>query len=313
MIGYIIRRCLATIPVVLIVAIFIFSLLYIAPGDPALIIAGDQATPEVVERIRSQLGLNQPIHVRFGEWVLNIVRGDFGTSVLSGRPVSTLIMQRMEPTLSLMLLTLIISVGIAVPLGVLATWKRRTFTDRSVMMLCVVGFSLPVFVTGYLLAYIFGLKLGWFPVQGYQRLENGIWPWLRSLVLPATALSMVYIALITRITRATMLETLSRDYIRTAHAKGLAVLPILFVHALKNAAVPIVTVVGTGVALLISGSVVAESVFAIPGLGRLTIDAILSRDYPVIQAVVLVFSLGYVLVNLIVDILYTLFDPRIRL
>lgn len=312
MIRYIIRRCLATIPVVLVVAAFIFSLLYIAPGDPALIIAGDQATPEVVERIRDQLGLNQPVHVRFAEWSLSILRGDLGTSVLSGRPVSTLIMQRMEPTLSLMLLTLVISVGIAVPLGVLATWKRRTFTDRGVMMLCVVGFSLPVFVTGYLLAYVFGLKLGWFPVQGYQRLENGVLPWLRSLVLPATALSMVYIALITRITRATMLETLSRDYIRTAHAKGLAVLPILFVHALKNAAVPIITVIGTGVALLISGSVVAESVFAIPGLGRLTIDAILSRDYPVIQAVVLVFSLGYVLVNLIVDILYTLFDPRIR-
>ena len=250
--------------------------------------------------------------MRFAEWSLNILRGDLGTSVLSGQPVSTLILQRMEPTLSLMLLTLVISVGIAVPLGILATWKRRSMTDRSVMMLCVVGFSLPVFVTGYLLAYIFGLKLGWFPVQGYQRLENGIFPWFRSLVLPATALSLVYIALITRITRATMLETLSRDYIRTAHAKGLALIPILFIHALKNAAVPIITVIGTGVALLISGSVVAESVFAIPGLGRLTIDSILSRDYPVIQGVVLVFSLGYVLVNLIVDILYTLFDPRIR-
>lgn len=312
MIRYILRRCLATIPVIMVVAIFIFSLLYLVPGDPAVIIAGDQATPEVVQRIRETLGLDRPILIRFADWCWQILQGNLGNSVLSGRPVTELIARRIEPTLSLMMLTLVMSVGISIPLGVLATWKRGTLVDRAVMVVCVGGFSVPIFVTGYLLAYVFGLKLGWFPVQGYSRLSDGVLPWLRNLILPATALSMVYVALITRITRATLLEIMSRDYIRTARAKGLALAPILFVHALKNAAVPIVTVIGTGVALLIGGSVVAESVFALPGLGRLTIDAILSRDYPVIQAVVLLFSLSYVLVNLIVDILYTVFDPRIR-
>ena len=311
MLSYILKRCLSTIPVMLVVAVFIFSLLYITPGDPALMIAGDQATPAVVERIRQQLGLDQPVHIRFGQWLWNIMRGDFGNSVLNGTPVINLIAQRVQPTVSLMLATLLISVSVAVPLGVVAAWKRGTFIDRAIMIFCVAGFSLPVFVTGYLLAYTFGLKLSWLPVQGYARLENGFIPWLRGIILPACALSMVYISLIARITRATMLETMSRDYIRTARAKGVSEKNLLFGHALKNAAVPIVTVIGTGVALLIGGSVVAESVFALPGLGRLTIDAIMSRDYPVIQGVVLVFSVSYVLVNLCVDLLYTVFDPRI--
>lgn len=312
MVFYILRRCAATIPVALFVALFIFSLLYIAPGDPALIIAGDQATPETVAKIRENLGLDRPFVQRFFEWLWRILNGDFGMSVLNNMPVSDMIVQRLEPTISLMLITLILSVGIAVPMGVLATASRGKIADRLIMILCVAGFSVPVFVTGYLLAYVFGLKLAWLPVQGYVALENGFWPWLRTLILPSSALALVYLALITRITRATMLEVMSRDYIRTARAKGLAPSPILFSHALKNAAIPIVTVIGTGVALLIGGSVVAESVFALPGLGRLTIDAIMSRDYPVIQGVVLLFSLSYVLVNLIVDILYTLFDPRIR-
>ena len=309
--SYILRRCFATLPVILVVAIFVFSLLYIAPGDPALIIAGDQATPEVVERVRQSLGLDRPFFVRFFEWGLNILQGDLGRSALSGKPVTELIAQRLEPTLSLMALTLVLSVGIAVPLGVAAAWARGSLFDRFAMIFCVAGFSLPLFVTGYLLAYIIGLKLGWLPVQGYTPLEKGVVPWLRSLILPASALAVVYVALITRIARASMLEVMSRDYIRTAKAKGLKLPAILFIHALKNAAVPIVTVVGTGVALLIGGSVVAESVFALPGLGRLTIDAIQSRDYPVIQGVVLLFSISYVLLNLIVDILYTVFDPRI--
>ena len=311
MLTYILRRCFATLPVILVVAIFVFSLLYIAPGDPALIIAGDQATPEVVERVRQSLGLDKPFLVRFYEWSLNILQGDLGRSALSGKPVTELILQRIEPTLSLMVLTLVLSVGIAVPLGVAAAWARGSLFDRFAMIFCVAGFSLPLFVTGYIFAYTFGLKLGWLPVQGYSALEKGVLPWLRSLILPASALAVVYVALITRITRASMLEVMSRDYIRTARAKGLALPAILFIHALKNAAVPIVTVVGTGVALLIGGSVVAESVFALPGLGRLTIDAIMSRDYPVIQGVVLLFSISYVLLNLIVDILYTVFDPRI--
>jgi peptide/nickel transport system permease protein len=312
MFAYIVRRILATIPVMAVVALFVFSLLYIAPGDPAAVIAGDQATPADVERIRQNLGLDRPFLVRFGEWVWRILQGDLGVSIFTNLPVSTMIAQRVQPTLSLMVLTLILAVVVAVPMGVLAAWKQGTLIDRAVMGFAVLGFSVPVFVVGYLLAYVFALELDWLPVQGYTSLDQGVWPWLENLILPSVALGGVYIALIARITRATMLEVLQQDYIRTARAKGAGQGSVLFLHALKNAAVPIVTVIGIGIALLIGGAVVTESVFAIPGLGRLTVDAILRRDYPVIQGVVLLFSFVYVLVNLLIDILYTLLDPRIR-
>src|ERR1700760_3706127 len=312
MLSYVGRRILSTLPVMAIVALFVFSLLYIAPGDPAAVIAGDQASPADVERIRASLGLDRPFLVQFGSWVWRILHGDLGTSIFTNLPVSSMIGQRMEPTLSLMIVTLLLTLVIAVPLGVVAAWKAGTFIDRAIMTFAVFGFSLPVFVVGYILAYVFALKFEWLPVQGYTPLAQGFWPWLQNLILPAIALGCVYIALIARITRAAMLEVLQQDYIRTARAKGLGQSGILFVHALKNAAVPIVTVVGIGIALLIGGAVVTESVFAIPGLGRLTVDAILRRDYPVIQGVVLLFSFVYVLVNLVVDLLYTVFDPRIR-
>ncbi len=313
MLGYLLRRILSTIPVMAVVALFVFSLLYIAPGDPAAIIAGDQATPADVERIRAGLGLDRPFLIRFGEWAWHVLNGDLGISIFTNLPVTHMIAQRLEPTISLMVLTLILSIGLAVPMGVLAAWNHGTWIDRAIMIFAVLGFSIPVFVVGYLLAYVFALQLDWFPVQGYTPLSRGVGPWLNNLVLPAVALGGVYIALIARITRATMLEVLSQDYIRTAKAKGVGSRTVLFLHALKNAAVPIVTVIGLGVALLIGGAVVTESVFAIPGLGRLVVDAILRRDYPVIQGVVLLFSFVYVLVNLGVDLLYTVFDPRIRL
>jgi peptide/nickel transport system permease protein len=309
---YIIKRILATLPVMAIVALFVFSLLYIMPGDPASIIAGDHATPADVELIRNSLGLNRPFLIRFLEWSLQILQGDFGRSIFTGLPVSTMIAQRIGPTASLMVLTLGISVVVAVPMGVTAAWKAGTLLDRAIMIFAVAGFSVPVFVVGYILAYVFAIRLEWLPVQGYNPLGDGVWLWFRGLILPALALSFVYIALIARITRATMLEVLNQDYIRTAHAKGLDQSTILFVHALKNAAVPIVTAIGLGVALLLGGAVVTESVFSIPGLGRLTVDAILQRDYPVLQAVVLVFSFVFVLVNLGVDLVYILVDPRIR-
>ena len=312
MLSYFLRRVLATIPVVLMVALFVFSLLYIAPGDPAAIIAGDQATPDDVERIRASLGLDRPFLVRFFEWLWNVLHGDLGTSIFTNLPVSHMIAQRIEPTLSLMTLTLILSLSFAIPMGVIAAWKHGTLIDRAVMMMAVFGFSTPVFVVGYLLAYLFALQLDWLPVQGFTSIREGLLPFLRNLILPAVALGLIYMALIARITRATMLDVLSQDYVRTAKAKGVAQKGILFVHALKNAAVPIITIVGIGFATLIGGSVVTESVFAIPGLGRLTVDAILRRDYPVIQGVVLLFSFIYVVVNLAVDLLYTVFDPRIR-
>ena len=312
MVSYILRRILSTLPVMAIVALFVFSLLYISPGDPAVMIAGDQASPADVEHIRQSLGLDRPFLVQFGSWVWHILHGDLGTSIFTNLPVSELIAQRVEPTLSLMMLTLVLTLLIAVPMGVLAAWKAGTWVDRTIMTFAVFGFSLPVFVVGYVLAYVFALELEWVPVQGYTPMSEGFLPWLQNLILPSIALGCVYIALIARITRAAMLEVLQQDYIRTARAKGMGQRSILFIHALKNAAVPIITVIGIGIALLIGGAVVTESVFAIPGLGRLTIDAILRRDYPVIQGIVLLFSFLYVLVNLLVDVAYTLVDPRIR-
>lgn len=312
MFAYTVRRVISTIPVMGVVALFVFSLLFLAPGDPAAIIAGDQATPDDVERIRASLGLDRPFLVRFLEWLFRVVQGDLGVSIFTNLPVAHMIQQRLEPTFSLMALTLTIALTCAIPMGVIAAWKHGTWIDRLVMLFAVLGFSVPVFVVGYLLAYTFALQLDWFPVQGYTPISQGLGGWLSNLMLPAIALGAVFIALIARITRATMLEVLSQDYVRTAKAKGVGQRAILFVHALKNAAVPIITIIGLGFAGLIGGAVVTESVFAIPGVGRLVVDAILRRDYPVIQGVVLMFSFVYVIVNLIVDLLYTVFDPRIR-
>jgi peptide/nickel transport system permease protein len=312
MIAYIARRLLATIPVILVVAVFVFLMLRLTPADPAAIIAGDSATSDQIAEIRSRLGLDRPILEQFVSWSGRILRGDLGESFFFKKTIVELIGERFEPTLSLAALTILIAILVAVPLGVLAAYKHGGWVDRIVMGFSVVGFSVPVFVIGYLLIYLFAIKLGWLPVQGYQRIALGVGGWLERLILPSLTLSVIYVALIARMTRTSVLETLSEDYIRTARAKGQIELKVLFHHALKNAAVPIVTVIGLGVALLIGGVVVTESVFTIPGLGRLTVDAVLARDYPVIQAIILLFSLIYVLINLVVDLTYTLFDPRIR-
>jgi len=312
MLVYIIRRLLATIPVMGIVAIFVFSLLYIAPGDPAAIIAGDLATADDIARIHRQLGLDEPFLLRFGHWLWGVLHGDLGISIFTNLPVTQLIGQRLEPTLALTVTTLILTLLFAIPLGIVAAWKVGTWIDRSVMIFAVLGFSIPSFVLAYLLILTFSVELDLLPVQGYVSIRAGFLPFIEHLILPSIALGLIYGALIARVTRASMLEVLSQDYIRTAQAKGLANSQILIRHALKNAAVPIVTVVGIGVALLISGVIVTETVFAIPGIGRLTVDAILRRDYPIIQGVILLFSAVYVLVNLAVDISYTLLDPRAR-
>ena len=312
MFAFVLRRVLATIPVMGIVAVFVFLLLHLSPGDPATVIAGDYASPEDIERIRARLGLDRPLHVQFASWIGRIAQGDLGTSIFSNLPVSRLIAQRLEPTLSLALLTLAFTVAVAVPLGTVAAWRAGTWIDRAVMAFAVVGFSVPVFVLGYILIQVFAIGAGWFPVQGYAPLSEGVGPFLHRLILPALALSAVYIALIARIARASVLEALAEDHVRTARAKGLPERLVLLRHALANAAAPIVTVIGIGFSLLIGGVVVTESVFNIPGLGRLTVDAVLRRDYPVIQGIVLVFSAACVAVNLLVDLLYTAFDPRIR-
>ena len=312
MLGFVVRRVLATIPVMAVVAIFVFLLLHLSPGDPATVIAGDYASPADIERIRARLGLDRPIHIQFFTWIGQLAQGDLGTSIFSNMPVAKLIGQRLEPTIALALLTLVLTVVVAVPMGTLAAWKAGTWIDRLVMGFAVLGFSVPVFVLGYGLIWGLAIKLSLFPVQGYAPIADGLWPFLHRMALPCLALSTIFIALIARITRASVLEVLAEDYVRTARAKGLSERLVLFRHALANAAVPIVTVIGIGFSLLIGGVVVTESVFNIPGLGRLTVDSVLRRDYPVIQGIILVFSAAYVLVNLAVDLLYTVFDPRIR-
>ena len=312
MLAYVLRRLLATVPVMLIVAVLVFLMLRLTPSDPAAIIAGDTATTEQVVEIRKRLGLDQPIATQFYIWGARTLQGDFGESFFFKKQVAELILERLEPTLSLALLTIVLAVLIAVPLGTLAAWRHGGWLDNIVMGFSVLGFSVPVFVVGYLLIYVFAIQLNWLPVQGYQRIGLGVGGWFLRLILPALTLCVIYVALIARITRTSVLEVMNEDYIRTARAKGQTEGKVLIRHALANAAVPIVTVIGLGVALLIGGVVVTESVYTIPGLGRLTVDAVLARDYPTIQAVILLFSFAYVLVNLAVDLAYTFLDPRIR-
>lgn len=312
MLDFIARRLVAIIPVLAVVAILVFLMLRLTPGDPAAVIAGDNATSDQIALIRAKLGLDLPIWQQFFIWIGDILRGNFGESFFFKKTVTELIAQRLEPTLALSICTLIVAVTTAVPLGVIAAYRHGSLLDRFVMGFSVLGFSLPSFVIGYCLIYVFAIDLGWLPVQGYTRIGVDFWAFLEHIILPSITLGIIYVALIARITRASILEVLNEDYIRTARAKGLSNRVVLMRHALRNAAVPILTVIGIGIALLIGGAVVTESVFGLPGLGRLTVEAVLSRDFPTIQAVILMFSVVYVVINLLIDIGYTLFDPRIR-
>ena len=312
MLSYIGRRILATIPVMGVVAVVVFALLHLAPGDPAAVIAGDQATTQEIEKVRVQLGLDRPLAVQFGAWLGDVLRGNLGRSIYDGQPVAKMIGQRLQPTIALSICTLLVALLAALPMGIIAAWRAGTWIDRAIMGFAVLGFSFPVFVIGYGLIYLLSLQLELLPVQGYASLSEGVGEFVSHMVMPSLALGWVLTALFARMTRTSMLEVLSQDYIRTAQAKGLSSASVLVGHALKNAAVPIVTTIGIGIALLIGGVVVTETVFAIPGVGLLTVDAILRRDYPVIQGVVLVFSVVYVLINLAVDLSYGFLDPRIR-
>lgn len=309
---YLLKRILAVIPVLGIVAVIVFLLMHLSPGDPAALIAGDTASTADVERVRHLLGLDRPLYEQFFSWLGRLLQGDLGQSVFTGLPVTTMIGQRVEPTLWLTLLTITFAVVFAVPMGIVAAWKAGTWIDRTLMAVAVFSFSLPVFLIGYLLIFGFSIALGWLPVQGFRSLSEGFGPFIRHLILPAVSGGLVYMALIARMTRATMLEVLDEDYIRTARARGVGKRRLLLRHALKNAAVPIVTTIGLGIALLLGGVIITESVFAIPGIGRLTVDSVLRHDYPVIQGIVLVVAAAYVFVNLAIDLLYTLLDPRIR-
>ena len=287
-------------------------MLRLTPGDPAAILAGDAANAEQIAAIRASLGLDRSLPVQFAIWLGNVLQGELGQSYFYKMQVTQLIGQRLEPTFALAGLTILIAMLVSIPLGVIAAWRFGGWFDRALMGFSVLGFSIPVFVLAYILIWLVSLQLGWFPVQGYRRLADGFFPFVHHLILPAITLSVIYIALIARVTRASVLEALGEDYIRTARAKGLPELRVLVRHALANAAVPIATVVGIGIAILIGGVVVTESVYAIPGLGRLTVDAVLARDFPTIQGVILFFSFIYVLVNLVIDLSYVFLDPRIR-
>lgn len=312
MLRYVFGRLIAAVPIICLVAVFIFSLVHLTPGDPALLLAGDNANPQQVEKIRERLHLDKPIWEQFGIWAGNAVRLDLGDSVYSNQPVTRLIGQRIEPTLVLATVTLFLTVALSVPLGMIAAWRANGWTDRIIMAFSVLGFSVPVFVIGYLLVYVFSVRLKWFPVQGYKPIEDGALATLHSVALPSFALSLVFAALIARVTRAAMLEALSENFTRTARAKGLGTFRILVVHALKSAGVPVVTVIGIGFATLVGGVVVTESVFNIPGIGRLTVDAIVRRDYPLVQGAILFFSALLIIINLLVDLSYGLIDPRVR-
>lgn len=314
MLRFVLTRLLAVVPVLFVVSCVVFLILRLAPGDPAAVIAGNSATPADIEQIRTHLGLNEPLPVQYGIWMGKVLQGDLGHSYFLNKPVTQLIVQRLEPTASLALGTMLLAVLMAVPLGTVAAARMGGWLDRLLSVVSVAGFSVPVFVTGYVLIYVFAIQLQWLPVQGYEPLggKGGVLAWARQLILPWMALSIIYVALIARITRASVSEALTEDYIRTARAKGLREQVVLLRHALRNAAVPIVTVIGIGVALLIGGVVVTETVYAIPGLGMLTVDAVLNRDFPVIQGLVLLFSCAYVFINLMVDLSYLFLDPRIR-
>ena len=313
MLGYLLRRVLAAIPVMGVVALFVFLLLRLTPGDPAAILAGDNATPEQLERIRVSLGLHQPIYIQFFTWIDKLLHGDLGVSLISNVPVLKMIGQRIEPSISIALSTIILSILIAVPLGVVAAWKHGTWIDRFVMGLSVLGFSVPVFVIGYVLIQIFAIDLRWLPVQGFRSITAGFGPFLERLVLPTLTLSFIYVALIARMTRAAMLDVLGEDYIRTARAKGLSEAAVLVRHALRNALIPIITILGLQFGTLLAGTIVTETIFSWPGIGRLTVQAISARDYPLLQGCILVIALSYVLVNLLTDLLYAFIDPRVRL
>lgn len=308
---FILSRVLGTLPILAIVAVVVFLLMRIGPGDPAAMLAGDSATPEMIASIRQKLGLDAPLWVQFATWINQLLHGDLGNSIISNTPVLTLIGHRVEATVSLALVTLALAIAISLPLGILAAARRGTWIDRSVMALTVTSFSVPTFVVGYVLVYIFSIRLRVFPAQGFVPIGENPLRFFSSILLPAVTLSFVYVALFARTTRMAVLEVLSEDYIRTARAKGLGETSVLVRHALRNAAIPIVSVFGIGFAMMIGGVVVTETVFNISGIGRLVVEAVFSRDYPVIQAIILIVSVVYAAINFFVDILYALINPKI--
>jgi peptide/nickel transport system permease protein len=309
---YIFRRLLLAIPVMLLVAVATFLLLHMTPGDPVAVLLGPDATTDQINEMREELGLNEPVLLQLVYWFRDLAQGDLGDSLFLNKPVTEAIIERAEPTLLLTIYASIIAISIGIPTGILAATRRGGPLDFGSMLVAMIGISMPTFWLGLNLIFIFGVTLRWLPVAGYRPLLDNPWENFRYLIMPAVTLGIAQGALLARMTRSMMLEVLNEDYIRTARAKGLTSRKVIFGHALRNALVPLVTVIGLTFAVLISGAVVTEQVFSIPGVGQLLIRAVLRRDFPLIQGIVLVIALLYVIINLIVDVIYVFLDPRLH-
>ena len=313
MTDYIFKRVLAVIPILIFVGIATFSLVHIAPGDAANIMAGDYAGPDDVKLIRAELGLDKPVTTQFWEWAGRTLRGDLGKSIYSGRTVAELVGQRLEPTIALTIAGGTLAVLLGIPMGVFAAWRAGSRWDRGIQIFAALGISVPGFWLGFILILAFAVYLRWFPVIGYVSVTEDLFGWLKSITLPVSLLAISGSSVIIRMTRGSILEVLREDYIRTARAKGLANKPVLFRHALRAGAIPIITVIGTLAGALITGVVVTETVFTIPGLGRLVAETVQNRDFPVVQSMLMLLASFYVFINLMVDLAYVFFDPRVRL
>ena len=313
MTAYIFKRVLAVIPILIFVGIATFSLVHIAPGDAANIMAGDYAGPDDVKLIRAELGLDKPVTTQFVEWAGRTLRGDFGKSIYSGRTVAELVSQRLEPTISLTIVGGTLAVLLGIPMGVFAAWRAGSRWDRGIQIFAALGISVPGFWLGFIFILLFAVYLRWFPVIGYVSVTEDFTGWIRSITLPVSLLAISGSSVIIRMTRGSILEVLREDFIRTARAKGLAKRPVLFRHALRAGAIPIITVIGSLAGALITGVVVTETVFTIPGLGRLVAETVQNRDFPVVQSMLMLLASFYVFINLMVDLAYVFFDPRVRL
>src|SRR5690625_4088605 len=313
LLSYIVKRILSLIPVLFVVSIVIFMLVHITPGDPASVMLGVDATQEQLAELRQEMGLDLPIYQQYFNWVGGVFQGDFGVSYFMKEPVTQSIFSHIGPTLSLAIIAQTITILIAVPLGIAAANRRGTMADQSIMGVSLLGMSIPSFLLGLFLILLIGVKLGWLPVAGYQPLSSGLWNHIKYLIMPAISLGAIQAALVARMTRTSMLEVLNTNFIKTAQAKGVKKRAIVYKHALRNAFLPILTVIGQTFGVLVAGAVVTETIFNIPGIGQLIINSVERRDYAVIQGVVLFVTLSYVLINLVIDLLYGFVDPRVRL
>ncbi|MBX5444870.1 nickel ABC transporter permease [Sphaerobacter sp.] len=312
MVRYILRRILAMLPVLFLVSVIVFSLIHLTPGDPAITMLGEEATPEAVAALRAKLGLDQPLPVQYLRWVGSVLQGDLGRSIRSNQPVSEAIAQRLPVTLELAILSVLIGVAIAIPVGIVSAMRRNSPLDTASTGVALLGVSLPNFFLAILLIFIFSIHLRWLPPIGYTPLADGIVDNIKRMLMPAITLGTALSAIVMRMTRSSLLEVLDQDYVRTARAKGLTEMRMIRVHALKNSLIPVATVVGLQIGGLLGGAIITETIFALPGIGRLLVDSIFQRDFPLVQGVVLFTSLAFLVVNLLVDLLYAFLDPRIR-